>query len=154
MRFKTFHVPVVQKLRIPDHHQSALAHRNHDHQRPIIINTKHQGFRVLDTGWLKTVREGQTSLTGPVGFSVELRFRGNPQLNEQLLVEEFSMAARVPYEREEGGTSWRHENILYTSFSMSVGETVVVGTSKLNGSEDDPMALVILLTALEPEGAQ
>jgi hypothetical protein len=33
-----------------------------------------------------------------------------------------------------------------TSFSMKRGETVVVGTSKLNGGDD---ALVVLLTSME-----
>jgi hypothetical protein len=36
---------------------------------------------------------------------------------------------------------------------MDVGETVVVGTSKLNGDRE-PTALVILLTALEEEGTR
>jgi len=37
------------------------------------------------------------------------------------------------------------ENLLSTSFSIRKGETVVVGTSKLNGND---RALVVLLTAL------
>jgi len=113
----------------------------------------YEGFRVLDTGWLKTVREGQTTLTGPTGFNVELVFRGDPGSNEQLLVQEFSMGAFVPHEREDGSASSRYQQILHTSFSMNVGETVVVGTSKLNGGEE-PTALVILLTALDPEGSR
>jgi hypothetical protein len=119
----------------------------------IIDFLPYAGFRVLDSGWLKTVREGQTSLTGPTGFEVELRFRGDSRSNEQLLVERFSMTARVPFQNSEGQRGYRHEMILHTSFSMDVGETVVVGTSKLNGGEE-PTALVILLTALEEEGTR
>jgi hypothetical protein len=37
------------------------------------------------------------------------------------------------------------ENLLSTSFSIRKGETVVVGTSKLDGHD---RALVVLLTAL------
>jgi hypothetical protein len=38
-----------------------------------------------------------------------------------------------------------HKDIVETSFSMKVGETVVVGTSKLDGGDE---ALVVLVTAL------
>jgi hypothetical protein len=39
----------------------------------------------------------------------------------------------------------KHENLIQTSFSMSSGETVVVGTSSAPPSEE---ALVAILTAL------
>jgi len=118
----------------------------------------YEGFRVLDTGWLKTSRQGQTTLTGPTGFEVGLVFRGNPTSNEPLLIEEFQMTVLEPAvvlpEGVQGDTHGAYQRlVLETSFSMSVGETVVVGTSKLNGN-NEPTALVILLTALEPEGTR
>jgi len=117
------------------------------------------GFRVLDTGWLKTVREGQTTLTGPTGFEVGLEFRGDPRSGEPLLIETFQMTVMEPAvilpEGVQGETRGaRQRLVLETSFSMNVGETVVVGTSKLNGGGDEPTALVILLTALSPEGTR
>jgi hypothetical protein len=116
------------------------------------------GFRVLDTGWLKTARYGQTTLTGPTGFEVSLVFRGDPRSKEPLLIEDFTMTVMEPAvvlpEGVQGETRGaRQRRVLTTSFSMSVGETVVVGTSKLNGN-NEPTALVILLTALEQEEAR
>ena len=115
----------------------------------------YEGFRVLDTGWLKTSRQGQTTLTGPTGLEVGLEFRGNPGSNEPLLIETFQMTVMEPAvilpEGVQGETRGaRQRLVLETSFSMDVGETVVVGTSKLNGN-NEPTALVILLTALESE---
>ena len=47
----------------------------------------------------------------------------------------------------EGGytSESRNQSILQTTFTISPGETVVVGTSKLNG---DDTAMVVLLTVV------
>jgi hypothetical protein len=113
----------------------------------------YEGFRVLDTGWLKTARYGRTTLTGPTGFNVELRFRGNPSSGEPILVDGFEMSSIKETYTTNGELNRVHQSIVDTSFSISVGETVVVGTSKLNDDEE-PTALVILLTALSEEGSR
>ena len=41
--------------------------------------------------------------------------------------------------------SWVRRNVIATSFTVTVGETLVVGTSKLNGSGQ---ALIVLFTAM------
>lgn len=116
----------------------------------------YEGFRVLDTGWLKTARYGETSLTGPTGFRAELHFRGDPTSGESMVVE-FRLAAKQPavmipagLQGEPQAAYWR--NILESTFSMSLGETVVVGTSKLDPADEGASALVILLTALDEGG--
>ena len=43
-------------------------------------------------------------------------------------------------------TQYRRSGTLQTSFTINPGETVVVGTSKLNG---DDSAVVVLLTAVQ-----
>jgi hypothetical protein len=113
----------------------------------------YRGFRLLDAGWLRTVRAGQTSLTGPTGFEVMLEFRGDPRSDEPLLISTFRMWLDDGMVTPNGEYHNIRQSIVDTSFSMDVGETVVVGTSKLNGDRE-PTALVILLTALEEEGTR
>lgn len=149
---QTFHIVVLAATDSP----SALSDLPPGAQRAvedIRAFLPYEGFRVLDTGWLKTAREGQTTLTGPTGFEVGLRFRGNPRSNEPILVEGFEMTLLKESYTVAGELQRTHRLIVETSFSMSVGETVVVGTSKLNG-DNEPTALVILLTALAPEDAR
>jgi hypothetical protein len=110
----------------------------------------YEGFRVLDTGWLKTVRFGQTTLTGPTGFEVALEFRGDPSSGEPLLVAAFEMWIDDEVYTVDREYQLVRRSVVETSFSMDVGETVVVGTSKLNGNSE-ATALVILLTAVAPE---
>jgi len=45
-----------------------------------------------------------------------------------------------------GSEGVTHRKVMDTTFSMDVGETAVVGTSKLNGGDE---ALVVLLTVTD-----
>lgn len=146
---QTFHIVVLAATDSPSA-PSALPPGAQQAVEDIRAFLPYDGFRVLDTGWLKTARQGHTTLTGPTGFEVGLRFRGNPRSDEPILVEAFEMNLREESYSPNGELMRSHRLIVETSFSMDVGETVVVGTSKLNG-ENEPTALVILLTALEPE---
>lgn len=106
------------------------------------------GFSVLGTGWLRTSSYGSTTLPGPMELSVSLTFRPTTDPTAPLLIEGFSLNRRttvsVPV---EGGyaSEFRNQTILQTTFTISPGETVVVGTSKLNG---DDTAMVVLLTVV------
>jgi hypothetical protein len=78
---------------------------------------------------------------------VHLRFRD--RVAEQLFVEAFALDAPAVLPDDPGGAEGarkrpRSQRLLATSFSMAVGETLVVGTSKLDGGDE---ALVVLLTA-------
>jgi hypothetical protein len=118
-------------------------------------------YRLLDIAWLRTTRSAEAHLVGDrdTPYRAELFFTriGDPEARE-ILVEDFVLraailegsrpasAAATPAP-EAPARSW--ETLIKTTFSMHVGETVVVGTSKLGG---DTSALVVLLTAV-PEPA-
>jgi hypothetical protein len=106
-------------------------------------------FNVLGSGWIRTSGYGEMTLPGPMELSAELDFRPTTDPTAPLLVERFSVYRRssvnVPV---EGGytTQFTNRGILQTTFTIDPGETVVVGTSKLNG---DDTAVVVLLTAVQ-----
>jgi len=106
------------------------------------------GFSVLGSGWLRTSSYGETSLPG-VGdreFAAELEFRPSTDPTAPILIERFSIVRRLPVQYNEGGgVTAYNKPILETTFTISPGETVVVGTSRLNG---DDTAVVVLLTAI------
>jgi len=114
-------------------------------------------YRLLDIAWLRTTTSAEAHLVGDrdTPYSAELFFTriGDPEARE-LLVENFVLRAAViessrpaPAAAKSAAASpprtW--ETLIKTTFSMHVGETVVVGTSKLGG---DASALVVLLTAV------
>jgi hypothetical protein len=114
-------------------------------------------YRLLDIAWLRTTASAEAHLVGDQGtpYSAQLHFTriGDPAAGE-ILVENFVIRAAVlegsrpagaaGKSAPEGQTrSW--EDLIKTTFGLHVGETVVVGTSKLGG---DASALVVLLTAV------
>lgn len=105
------------------------------------------GFSVLGSGWLRTSGYGETTLPGPMELSVELEFRPTTDPSAPLLIEQFTVYrhTRVNVPAEGGYTQLMGHVVLQTTFTISPGETVVVGTSKLNG---DDTAMVVLLTAV------
>jgi hypothetical protein len=107
------------------------------------------GYRLLGTAVLRTADGAAAIVNGPddVDYNCEIRFY--PSVTHdglQLVVRRF-LLQRMPPQTEYGqyleGAS--AVDVLNTSFSMKPGETVVVGTSKLEGAD---RALVVLLTAL------
>jgi hypothetical protein len=74
-------------------------------------------------------------------WEVFFRFRSHRQAGMPLSMEGFELMNST---RVSEGVATR--KVIDTTFSMNVGETVVVGTSKLNGGEE---ALVVLLTVTE-----
>lgn len=112
--------------------------------------TAYSGFEMLDSAWLRTSGEGSTSLGEAGSFVVELRFTGDPRQGASLLVEGFALYhAPVHWFEDDDGMRRAAlgdlKQVLSSQFGIDVGETVVVGTSRLNGGEE---ALVVLLTAL------
>ena len=96
----------------------------------------YRGYRLLDQAFLRTTSNSGVVLDNPGEgeLQVSLSFRATGETDEDLMFRHFRVVANPGRE------------LLSTSFSMSVGETVVVGTSKLGGGGD---ALVVLLTAVE-----
>jgi hypothetical protein len=108
----------------------------------------YKGYHLLDTALLRSTDHTEGRLTGRDGISYHLNLAfdatGVPD-NQQLYVKSLHFG-------EEGlPAALRSQRpsrplLLSTSFGLKVGETVVVGTSKLDGGN----ALVLLVTALPP----
>lgn len=107
-----------------------------------------KSYRLLDTAWLRTTQTASVRLAGPDGhaFEVWLRFRSSGLGKDRnLLVDGFRLTERFPNEPTKQVRP--PQELISTSFGLKVGETIVVGTSKVDGSDD---ALIVLLTAVPP----
>ena len=106
------------------------------------------GFRLIDTGWMRTSSRAAVAMGEAGAFTAELRFRGDPQTGAALLVDGFELTYRDWISGPDGKVIFTSDRrlVLSTSFGISVGETVVVGTSKLDGGDE---ALVVLLSAVQ-----
>lgn len=106
-------------------------------------------FVLLDSGLVEMVEVTTTRLAGPGGVLLDarLRLREVSGLDNDKLHVDVSLAVPGPGERapSEGAARLRSGSLLETSLSLDAGETVVVGTSRLDGGEE---GLVLLLTAL------
>ena len=104
-----------------------------------------RGYRLIDGGFLRASGRGALTLAGDgagTSFRVEMELRRDATAPARAMnVHEFVV------KRQFAGSD-KQEWLLQTSFWINSGETVVVGTSRLNGGED-PAALVVLLTAGE-----
>lgn len=108
------------------------------------------GYKLLGTAMLRTNDSAAAMVSGPQGgeYNCEINFyHAINRDGHQLVLRRFRLA-RMPPKMDNGqyveGAS--AVDVLNTSFGMRPGETVVVGTSKLEGANK---ALVVLLTALE-----
>ncbi|HEX4959727.1 MAG TPA: hypothetical protein VF173_02725 [Thermoanaerobaculia bacterium] len=117
----------------------------------------YKSYQLLDSTWLRATQdkatEGRVVGRQDAGYRVKMRFRitGNEQmfLDAFELSEELSMPRPATEGKKEPAVApHAPRDLINTSFSLKKGETIVVGTSKLDGSED---ALVVLLTAV-PQG--
>jgi hypothetical protein len=119
----------------------------------------YQSYRVLDIAWLRTTGHAEAHLVGDrsTPFSAELQYtRIGDQAAHELLIEHFVVRAETLVGASGGsaaalkpppeGAARAWEDLIKTTFGMHIGETVVVGTSKLGGTGDS--ALVVLLTAV------
>jgi hypothetical protein len=100
-----------------------------------------RGFRLLESGLLRSARTGQVALGSD--FVLEFAFRRQRDPDGRVLVERFFLRREVPSKADKEG---EYRVLIDTSFLIRPGETVVVGTSKLDGGDD---ALVVLVTAIE-----
>lgn len=107
------------------------------------------GYRLLGTAVLRTAEGAAAIVNGPddADYNCEIGFLNSVTRDGlQLVIRRFRLQ-RMPPQTEYGqyleGAS--AVDVLSTSFAMEPGETVVVGTSKLEGAD---RALVVLLTAM------
>jgi len=117
----------------------------------------YKSCRLIDASLLRSNGEAQGLLKGPDGKDFELMFEFRGDQSGTLQVRGFRIDTLIaqPQDRtitENGKTKVEHEpprwvrrQVIATSFSVKVGETIVVGTSKLNGTGE---ALIVLFTAM------
>jgi hypothetical protein len=113
-----------------------------------------KSYELLDTAWVRATQDDgiQARLVGRQGasHSVQLRFRNaGTQEDRSLFVDGFALRAE-PFSPpvaagEEKQPARPARSLIETSFGLKEGETIVVGTSKIDGGDE---ALVLLLTAV------
>jgi len=110
-------------------------------------------YKLLDSGLIRTVEGMNGSLlmdgVSAQQYRVSLSFRNHEKRSGSLsiyffTVDPISTKSRTLAPGE--APSAQSKSLISTSFSLDVGETIVVGSSKLGGGE----ALVVLLTAIPP----
>jgi len=121
----------------------------------------YQSYRVVDSALVRASREAHPRLEGPDGslYRADMVFREAPQESgvRSFLVEHFELGKEPRMEDLEAVMDGRRggamaqvaplapEPNLTASFRIAKGETVVVGSSRLDGDDD---ALIVLLTAV------
>lgn len=105
----------------------------------------YKSYHLVDMAWLRTSLEASSLVTGPKGetYSVEILVgASNP---DRILVQEFRISKMGQAPGSPPGVPRPLSRLLSSTFGMNVGETVVVGTAKL----DNPgHALIVMLSAL------
>jgi len=123
----------------------------------------YKAYKLTDTALMRTARDASTRLKGPEGGDYEVRMhysRGDEEGGQEIFVNAFHVrrldAVPEPSGGIRGGKSGEEayerasalaaaRPLIETAFGMKVGETVVVGSSRLDGGRT---ALVVLLTAV------
>ncbi|HKV07815.1 MAG TPA: hypothetical protein VJ725_06745 [Thermoanaerobaculia bacterium] len=108
-------------------------------------------FEVLDTLWLRgtagDLMRGRLVGRNEIGHQLTLHFRalGGPG-SQDLFVDGFSLTEEPGNNLQmPGGGTRGSRRVLDTSFGLKSGQTLVIGTSKLDGGEE---SMVVLLTAV------
>lgn len=117
-----------------------------------------KSYELLDAVWLRATQDravqGRVSGRGGAGYEVRMRFRNLGSAGDRSLfldafsvTEEPSMPKLTPPGTKEADAVAPRavRDLISTSFSLKPGETIVVGTSKVDGTNE---ALVVLLTAV------
>jgi hypothetical protein len=115
-------------------------------------------YRLLDLAWMRSSGNAEAQMSGPDNRSLSagIRFYSEPsepdriEVRRLVIVEPQRTAMLLEAPRTDGTPTAMApappiRPLLETSFGMKAGETVVVGTAKLDGPSK---ALVVLLSAL------
>jgi len=109
----------------------------------------YRGYRLVESGQLLAQARGQIRLGGLPHYTAQFSLAKRTGLDASTiqfqdfeLHRTFSLSPEAAGKGEQGATMT--EVLLRTSFAMQVGETVIVGTSRLDGDDE---ALIVLLTA-------
>ena len=104
------------------------------------------GLTVLDVALIETSHRASTRVLGPGGFSYDLTLFMLPVVGTEgpkLVFDRFVVVR--PSQEGADGQPVQATEMLEATFEIAVGETVVVGTSRLNGGDS---ALIVLVTVL------
>lgn len=105
----------------------------------------YKNFKLLDSSFIRSDRDANFRLKGPNNhtYSAEMRFSAHPEQKDLLQVHNFQIAELV--DQVVGGKETKYViNHIETSFSIKIGETIVVGTSRVNSGEE---AVIVLFSA-------
>ena len=108
-----------------------------------------KSYRLLDFAWLRTSTRSSAQVNGPDGKTYELSLNVGflpRQEAGKIYISKFDLRDTSGLNLDvEAGPLRGPRGLISTSFGMDEGETVVVGTSRLDGEQK---ALVVLLTAV------
>jgi hypothetical protein len=106
----------------------------HDALHDLQTMLRFEGYRLVDSAMVRSSEHADVSLGS--NYAIEIWFHTGPSKEKPLQVERLVLYSQIE----------NHPRHMDTSFSMGIGETVVVGTSR---PFDEDQALVVLLTAVE-----
>lgn len=108
----------------------------------------YEGLAVRGIALIETARIASTRVSGPAGLEYQVSLGMIPVVTlDGVRIEVYEFELDRTSQRGSDGESVDSKRLLMTSFQLDLGETVVVGTSRLNGSDS---ALVVLVTAVSP----
>jgi hypothetical protein len=117
----------------------------------------YKSYRLVDVAVLRSSGNAQGLLSSADGRRFELAMRFQPGEGGKLDFQRFELEALVPVMNdkltsedgkprlEHAPPTWERRRVIASDFSVKVGETIVVGSSKLHGTSD---AVVVLFTVL------
>jgi len=130
---RLFHIIVLQSTDDPSD-QPDLAPGAQDALHDLQSMLRFKGYKLIDSAMVRSSGHSDVSLGS--NYAIEFWFHVGPSDQKPLQVEQLLLYSQVE-------NAPRH---METAFSMGIGETVVVGTSR---PFDEDRALVVLLTAVE-----
>jgi hypothetical protein len=111
-----------------------------------------KGYELLDSTWMHATQDRVTEarLVGRDGASYDVTLLFRAPSSGDLFIDGFRLKAEPFTPTSPGGVKETRNTqpsriLIDTTFGIKTGETVVVGTSKVDGSDE---ALVVLLTAV------
>jgi len=113
-----------------------------------------KSYRLIDVAILRSNGVGRGLVNGPDGQDYEIRFHfSSDPASNQLLMRSFRLSRQAQIsptalrglDTGEAPSPQPDRDMISTSFSVGANETIVVGSSKLDG---DGQALIVLLTAI------
>lgn len=108
----------------------------------------YEGLAVRGVAVIETADTASTKVSGPAGLEYQMYLKMNPVVTlDEIRIEVHEFTLHRTRQRGPDGEDVDPKDLLRTSFQLDSGETVVVGTSRLNGGDS---ALAVLVTAVPP----